>query len=82
MTDAFAFITVIAGPGLQADEVLGVERFGNAFYDVDEMAHVRYGVAADEGAVIVLRPDGILGFAAGLHEGAKLAEYPETFITQ
>ena len=82
LTDAFTFITVIAGPGLQADEVLGVERFGDAFYDVDETAHVRYGIAADEGAVVILRPDGILGFAAGLHEGAKLAEYLETFITR
>ena len=82
LTEAFTFITVIAGPGLQADEVLGVERFGDAFYDLDESAHVRYGIAADEGAVVILRPDGILGFAAGLHEGAKLAEYLETFITR
>ena len=82
LTDAFTFITVIAGPGLQADEVLGVERFGDAFYDVDESAHVRYGIAADEGAVLILRPDGTLGFAAGLHESAKLAEYLEAFITR
>jgi len=82
LTEAFTVITVIAGPGLQADEVLGVERFGDAFYDVDESAHVRYGIAADEGAVLVLRPDGILGFAAGLHEGAKVAEYLETFVTR
>ena len=82
LTDALTFITVIAGPGLQADEVLGVERFGDAFYDVDGTAHVRYGIAVDEGAVVILRPDGILGFAAGLHEGANLAEYLETFITQ
>ena len=82
LTDALTFITLIAGPGLQADEVLGVERFGDAFYDVDGTAHVRYGIAVDEGAVVILRPDGILGFAAGLHEGANLAEYLETFITQ
>lgn len=82
LAEAFTFITVIAGPGLQADEVLGVERFGDAFYDVDESAHVRYGIAADEGAVLVLRPDGILGFAAGLHEGAKLGEYLEAFVTR
>jgi len=81
LTEAFTFITVIAGPGLQADEVLGVQRFGDAFYDVDESAHVRFGVAADEGAMLVVRPDGILGLAAGLHEGAKLGEYLETFIT-
>ena len=82
LTDAFTFITVIAGPGLQADEVLGVERFGDALYDVDESAHGRYGIAADEGAVLILRPDGTLVFAAGLHEGAKLAEYLEAFITR
>ncbi|MCJ1290926.1 hypothetical protein MMC34_002468 [Xylographa carneopallida] len=81
LTEAFTFITVIAGPGVQADEVLGVKRFGDAFYDVDETAHVRLGIPADEGAVLVLRPDGILGFAAGLEEGARLAEYLETFVT-
>ena len=82
LTEAFNFITIIAGPGLQADEILGVERFGDAFYDVDESAHVRYGVGVGEGAVLVLRPDGIMGFAAGLHEGPKLAEYLETFVTR
>ncbi|MCJ1317636.1 hypothetical protein MMC15_002961 [Xylographa vitiligo] len=81
LTEAFTFLTIIDGPGLQPDEVLGMERFGDAFYDVDETAHVRYGILADEGALLVLRPDGILGFAAGLHEGAKLAQYLETFVT-
>ncbi|MCJ1397810.1 hypothetical protein MMC11_001006 [Xylographa trunciseda] len=81
LTEAFNFITVIAGPGLQADEVLGVRRFGDAFYDVDESAHVRFGIAADEGAVLVFRPDGILGLAVGLREGAKLGEYLATFVT-
>lgn len=75
LTEVFTFITVIAGSGLQADQILGVERFGDAFYDVDESAHVRYGIASDEGAVLIKRPDSILGYAAGLHEGAKLAEY-------
>ena len=82
MTEAFTFITVIAGPGLQTDEVLGVEGFGDAFYDVDESAHVRYGIAADEIAVLILRPNGISEFAASLCEGAKLAENLEAFITR
>ena len=72
LMEAFTFITVIAGHGLRVDEVLGLERFGDAFYNLDESAHVRYGIAVDEGAVLILRPDGILGFAA----------YLESFITR
>lgn len=80
LTIAFNFITIIAGPGVQPDEVLGVNRFGEAFYDIDESAHARYGVAVEEGAIAVLRPDGILGFAAGLGQGAELGGYLETFV--
>ena len=73
LTEAFTFITIIAGPGLQADEVRGVERFGDAFYDVDESAQVRYGITTNRGTVLALRPDDILGFATSLNEDAKLA---------
>ncbi|KAG9845176.1 hypothetical protein KCU77_g8942, partial [Aureobasidium melanogenum] len=61
--EAFKFLTVITGIGLQPDEVLGVQKFGNAYYDVDHSAHSRYGVTPSCGAITVLRPD-VAGFNA------------------
>ncbi|KAK5127303.1 hypothetical protein LTR08_004441 [Meristemomyces frigidus] len=75
LADVFGFITIIAGPGLQPDEVLGVESFGHSYYDVDHSAHSRYGITAGEGGIIILRPDGMLGCASQLDEGFAVAEY-------
>jgi phenol 2-monooxygenase len=49
---AFDFLTTIAGPGLQPDETLGVDKFGRAYYDVDHSAFVEYGIST-EGAIVV-----------------------------
>ena len=63
-----------------AEENLGSLRFGQVFYDVDESGHERYGVADDEGAVLVLRPDGHLGTACGLDEGHVVSAYLSRFM--
>lgn len=77
---AFTFNTIISGAGVQADETLGTAKFGNAYYDVDDSAHVRYGVSVNEGAVLVIRPDGMLGFVCDLESGSSLADYIEQII--
>ncbi|KAJ9623394.1 hypothetical protein H2203_005653 [Taxawa tesnikishii (nom. ined.)] len=61
LQDVFNFLTVIAGTGNQPDEVLGVEKFGYACYDVDHAAHRRYTIPREAGGIVVLRPDGIVG---------------------
>ncbi|MCJ1460414.1 hypothetical protein MMC28_010796 [Mycoblastus sanguinarius] len=81
LTYTFRFATIIAGPGQAPDEVLGVKRFGDAFYDKDQSAHVRYGIPSEEGGVLVVRPDGYAGFSAGLHEGEKVGNYLQEFVT-
>lgn len=48
---------------------------GKLYFDKDATAHSRYGVYPDNGAVVVVRPDGILGFAVALHEADKLKGY-------
>jgi phenol 2-monooxygenase len=80
LTNTFNFMTIIAGHGLQPDEVLGVDRFGDAFYDLDESAHHRYGISREGGGIVVLRPDGIVGCAVGLNEGSKIGAYFEQFV--
>ena len=57
---------------MQPDEALGVDRFGRACYDVDHAMYTRYGFSPAEGAMVILRPDGILAFAAGLDRGVEV----------
>jgi phenol 2-monooxygenase len=72
LTKAFGFLTVIAGTGLQPDEMLGMEKFGRAYYDADHTAHARYGILMAEGAVLVVRPMGFLRLRLSLIGGKKL----------
>ena len=65
----------------QPDEALGVERFGRACYDVDHSAYTRYGISTAEGAIVVLRPDSILAFAAGLDQGADIGTHFDAIVS-
>ena len=73
--DAVRFLTVIAGAKSQGEAALGVKRFGKVYYDPDSSAHNRYGIAESSGGIVVLRPDGILGFAAPLTRGDDITTY-------
>jgi phenol 2-monooxygenase len=73
--DAVRFVTIISGVKNQGEAALGVERFGNLYYDADNSVHGKYGVSEGSGAVVVLRPDGILGFAVSLMGGEELESY-------
>lgn len=81
LAPVFNLLTLIACHGLQPDETLGVDHFGDAFYDVDESAHVKYGISKSEGGIVVLRPDGTLGFSAALDEGAEVGKYFGEFVS-
>jgi phenol 2-monooxygenase len=71
----FRLLIIIAGSANQADEALGVLAFGNAYYDLDNSAHEKYGISPQAGAVVVLRPDGIFGFATMLKRGQDVGDY-------
>lgn len=81
LKNVFEFITIIAGPGLQPDEALGVHKFGRAYYDVDHAAFARYGISTADGGIVVLRPDGILAFAAGLAQGEEIGQYLDAIVS-
>jgi phenol 2-monooxygenase len=78
--DAIHFLTIISGVKSQGEVALGVKRFGNVYYDADNSAHSKYGITEGSGGVVVLRPDGILGFAAQLTRGEDLTSYFSDFI--
>ncbi|KAL9599532.1 MAG: hypothetical protein Q9219_003776 [cf. Caloplaca sp. 3 TL-2023] len=70
------FITIIAGQALSVYDALGgSEPVGNAYFDVDHAAYERYGLEPCSGGVVVVRPDGYLGYACPLGRTGNLAEY-------
>jgi phenol 2-monooxygenase (NADPH) len=77
---AVDFVTIIAGMGNAFDEHLGVRRFGNAYWDLDHSAHRKYGIRPFVGAIVVLRPDGIMGFVAELAGFENVVRYLERLI--
>lgn len=72
---AIAFRTIIAGTGVAFAEHLGVDQFGDGYWDMDHTAHGRFKIFVDAGAIVVLRPDGILGFVAPLTSFEKVVDY-------
>ncbi|KZT70540.1 hypothetical protein DAEQUDRAFT_725483 [Daedalea quercina L-15889] len=67
LADVFQFVTVVRGEGvMQPAEAIGVPPLGKMAYDHTGDAYDKYGVRTGEGALVVLRPDGIVGFAAPL----------------
>jgi phenol 2-monooxygenase len=77
--DMVSFITIIPGDAPSADEHLGVKRFGPAFYDTN-LAATRYGFSPAAGGIVILRPDGIVGFSAQLEEGPEIGTYFKRFV--
>jgi phenol 2-monooxygenase len=78
-----AWLSIFAGPGgPSAYETLGGMPFGRVFYDENFTAHLRYGIATEKGAVVVLRPDGWVGTVVKLdgNAGEKLERYFGRFL--
>ena len=78
--NAIRFLTIISGVKIQGEVSLGVKRFGNVYYDGDNSAHSKYGISEGSGGVVILRPDGIFGFAAPLSRGEDISSYFSNII--
>ncbi|KAK4498175.1 hypothetical protein PRZ48_010832 [Zasmidium cellare] len=65
-TEVMDLFTIVPGVGFQFDETLGFEKFGNAYWDIEWNAHLKFGIGIAQGACLVVRPDGILSFTAAL----------------
>jgi phenol 2-monooxygenase len=77
----YRMLTIISGNAMNADAALGTKRFGNAYYDVDNSAHEKYGISINCGGIVVLRPDGILRIAANLNNWESIIRYFSAFMT-
>ncbi|KAJ7148012.1 2,4-dichlorophenol 6-monooxygenase [Mycena filopes] len=64
---SWEFLTILSGQGiLPASQAIGVLPLGNALYDASGETFARYGVDDQVGAIVVLRPDGIVSFMTTL----------------
>ena len=52
-----------------------VPKAGFIYYDQDRSAHVAYSISPKAGAVVVIRPDGTLGYATTLDDVSSVATY-------
>lgn len=62
------FLTLVAQSAPEGDSMFDLPRIGNVYYDQDRAAHAAYTISAANGAVVALRPDGILGHATSLDD--------------
>ena len=62
------FLTLVAQSAPEGDSMFDLPRIGNVYYDQDRAAHAAYTISAANGALVALRPDGILGHATSLDD--------------
>ncbi|OAA60072.1 Monooxygenase, FAD-binding protein [Cordyceps fumosorosea ARSEF 2679] len=73
--EAVSWLTISPAVGCSPYEAIDMRPFGNMFYDPESEAHERLGVEVGEGAVLILRPDGLLGAAGPIDGGAWIKGY-------
>jgi len=54
---------------------------GRLYLDPEGRAHDSYGISREGGAIVLLRPDGILGFAASLDQLAEVESFFDSFTS-
>ena len=77
---AMSFRTIVLGHGVAFQEYLGIEQFGDAYWDPDHSAHNTYKASLESGQIVVLRPDGILGLVAPLDGFDGVVRYLDRLI--
>jgi phenol 2-monooxygenase (NADPH) len=71
---AIAWLTIIMDFSCSPYEGLGMKPFGNAYFDPSGSAHEKFGVDLEKGALVILRPDGLLACGGSL-EGQWARNY-------
>ncbi|KAI2857363.1 hypothetical protein CBS115988_5228 [Aspergillus niger] len=75
-------LTVVAQSPAGGDQRFSIPTIGRLYYDPEGSAHAAYTVSDSNGAVVVVRPDGILGYATQLDEASNVIKYFAGFITR
>ncbi|KAK9425224.1 putative 2,4-dichlorophenol 6-monooxygenase [Seiridium unicorne] len=72
--EAIKWVTITMPTEGSPYESLGMEPFGKAYFDNAYVAHTKLGIKAERGGVLILRPDGLVGFGGSI-DGAWIREY-------
>jgi phenol 2-monooxygenase len=76
---AIKWLTIITGTGCSPYEALGRRPFGDAYFDTGSIAHDRLGIDMDNGAVAILRPDGLVSTTCGIR-GESIHRYLSSIL--
>lgn len=71
-------ITVVASSMAAVPAI--IPKAGFVYYDHDRSAHMAYSISPKTGAVVVVRPDGMLGYATTLEDTFTVATYLTSFM--
>jgi phenol 2-monooxygenase len=67
--------TIVTGVVGSAWDAFDGPALGNLYFDLESIAHSRFGVYPDHGALVVIRPDGVFAFATGLDKPDQIEEF-------
>ncbi|KAL2829601.1 FAD binding domain-containing protein [Aspergillus pseudoustus] len=71
------FLTIVGQHVSNGDQYFGIPRLGHMCFDPDQSAHTAYSISPMNGAVVVLRPDGLLAYATKLDKVGNVATFFE-----
>lgn len=71
---AISWTTISPVVGCSTYEAIGMQPFGNTYFDPTSQAHDKYGIDMEKGNAVILRPDGLVG-AGGPISGKWIKGY-------
>jgi phenol 2-monooxygenase len=78
----YQLATIVIGVTESAWKAFDGPAMGNLYVDKDAVAHGSYGVYSDNGAIAVIRPDGIFAFGASLKKLEKIEDFFEAIFAK
>lgn len=66
---AIGWLTICPTVGCSPYEALGMNPFGDTYFDSGSVAHDKFGIDPDQGSVIILRPDSLAGSSGPIEGG-------------
>ncbi|KAL2863089.1 pentachlorophenol 4-monooxygenase [Aspergillus lucknowensis] len=73
------FLTIIGQNVTQGDKLFQIPRLGYIYFDQDQSAHAAYSISPASGAVVILRPDGLLAHATTLDDVGSAIAFLSSF---
>ncbi|KAL3480024.1 pentachlorophenol 4-monooxygenase [Aspergillus californicus] len=75
--DMLRFLTIIAQNVAEGDKLFSIPKLGYIYFDQAQSAHAAFSISPARGAVVVLRPDGLLAHATTLGDVSGVFEFLE-----